>query len=363
MADDQPARIISMAEALNEATTYCLAANPRTYIMGEGVCDPKGIFGTTSGLLERFGPERVVEMPIAENGLTGIAIGSALMGRRPLMVHQRADFALLALEQIFNNAAKIAFLTRSAHRVPLTIRMIIGRGWGQGPEHSQTLDAVFAHIPGLKLALPSTPYEAKGMLISAMEDDGPVILLEHRWSHHVTGHVPQEDYRVSLSGPVQTRHGQDLTIVASSYNMLEAHEAADAMALAGISADVFDLRVPRPLVLDPILQSVRKTGRLLVVDLGWKLFGIGAEVVAQTVESCLHSLKAPPRRLGLPDYPTPSSQSLAAAYYPNSTGIVREAATMLPEAQARLEAAAQAVAKRRAERPVDQPYPGFRGPF
>ena len=271
--------------------------------MGEGVADPKGIFGTTSGLIEEFGPGRVIEMPIAENGLTGIAIGSALLGRRPIMVHQRADFALLALEQILNNGAKAHFLSNGAHRVPLTIRLVIGRGWGQGPAHSQALEPLFAHFPGLKCVLPSTPYEAKGMMIAAVEDDNPVIILEHRWSHHVTSHVPEGTYRVPLSGPAQTRSGDDLTIVASSYNLLEAHEAADAMRTAGIGADVFDLRVLRPLDIAPILDFVRRTGRLIVVDLGWSLYGIGAEILARTVENCLPALKAPPRRLGLPDYP------------------------------------------------------------
>jgi pyruvate dehydrogenase E1 component beta subunit len=184
-------RIISAAAAILEATAQCLAADPRVYLMGEGVADPKGIFGTTLGLIEQFGPDRIIDMPVAENGLTGIAIGSALMGRRPVMVHQRVDFAMLALEQLGNNAAKMFFVSNGAHRVPLTVRMIIGRGWGQGPEHSQALEPVFAHFPGLKVAMPATPYDAKGLLIAAIEDDNPVILLEHRWMHYATAHVPQ----------------------------------------------------------------------------------------------------------------------------------------------------------------------------
>jgi pyruvate dehydrogenase E1 component beta subunit len=363
MLDDPLSRPISMAAALREATEHCLRTDPHVYLMGEGVADPKGIFGTTSGLLAEFGVDRVIEMPVAENGLTGIAIGSALLGRRPIMVHQRADFGLLALEQILNNAAKARFLSNGAHRVPLTIRLIIGRGWGQGPAHSQALEALFAHFPGIKCALPSTPFEAKGMLIAAVEDDDPVILLEHRWSHHVTGHVPAGAYRVPLSGPAQTRQGDELTIVSSSYNMLEAHEAADAMRSAGVTADVFDLRVLRPLEITPILESVRRTGRLIIVDLGWRMYGIGAEIVARVVENCLADLKAPPRRLGLPDYPTPSSRALAASYYPNSVTIMNEVARLIPAAAERLVDAVAIVAARRAELPSDQPYPSFRGPF
>jgi acetoin:2,6-dichlorophenolindophenol oxidoreductase subunit beta len=356
-------RLLSMSAALLEATERCLRTDPRVYLMGEGVADPKGIFGTTSGLAQKFGPQRVVEMPIAENGLTGIAIGSALRGRRPIMVHQRADFMLLALEQLFNNAAKAFFLSNGTHRVPLTIRLIIGRGWGQGPEHSQALEPLFAHMPGLKLALPSTPYEAKGMLIAAVEDENPVVILEHRWSHYITGDVPEGHYTVPLVGPSRAQTGDDVTIVASSYNMLEAAEAVEAMRQAGVSVDLFDLRVLRPLQIDPILESVRRTGRLIVLDLGWVTYGIGAEIVARVTESCLFALKAPPRRLGLPDYPTPCSRSLAAAYYPNSCRIVEVVATMLPGSAARLEAAREAIIVRRGAVPVDTPFPGFRGPF
>jgi pyruvate dehydrogenase E1 component beta subunit len=356
-------RILSAAAAILEATDQCLAADPAVYLLGEGIADPKGIFGTTSGLAAKWGPERVVEMPIAENGLTGVAIGSALMGRRPVMVHQRVDFALLAMEQLFNNAAKTFFVTGGRHRVPLTVRMIIGRGWGQGPEHSQALEAVFAHFPGLKVAMPATPYDAKGMLVAAIEDDNPVILLEHRWMHYATGHVPEERYSTPLSGPQLLRRGDAATVVATSFNVLEAMEAADSMAEAGVAVDLFDLRVVRPLEIAPILASVRRTGRLVVMDTGWKLYGIGAEIVARTVEACFGDLAAPPRRLGLPEYPTPSSRGLVGAYYPSSSQLVSAVAALVPDAASRLEQAAAAIAARRATLPIDSPNPAFRGPF
>jgi pyruvate dehydrogenase E1 component beta subunit len=279
------------------------------------------------------------------------------------MVHQRVDFALLALEQLLNNAAKMYFVTRGIHRVPLTVRMIIGRGWGQGPEHSQALEPLFAHMPGLKVVMPATPYDAKGMLVAAIDDDNPVIILEHRWMHYGTGHVPPERYGVPLIGPQRVREGGDVTIVATSYNLLEAIEAADAMAECGVNADLFDLRVLRPLDITPILESVRRTGRLIVLDTGWMLYGIGAEIAARATEACFTALKAAPRRLGLPEYPTPSSRGLIGVFYPNSMRLIETAAELLPDAATRLSEARATVAKRRAAVPVDVPHPAFRGPF
>jgi len=356
-------RIRTAAAAILEASAQCLRADPRVYVMGEGVADPKGIFGTTLGLIEEFGPSRIIEMPVAENGLTGIAIGSALMGQRPLMVHQRVDFALLALEQLFNNAAKTHFVTNGRHKVPLTVRMIIGRGWGQGPEHSQAMDAVFAHIPGLKVVMPATAYDAKGLLTAAIRDDNPVMILEHRWMHYATGHVPEEPYEVALSGQGHLRNGDDVTIVTSSFATLEALDACDAMRTEGVRADLFDLRVLRPLELSSIFQSVKRTGRVIIVDTGWKMFGVGAEVSAQIVEHCFSSLKAAPIRLGLPDYPTPSSRGLVGEYYPNGLNLVEAVMSLLPDRGDQLLGVGAAMSQIRSNVPIDVPHPAFRGPF
>jgi pyruvate dehydrogenase E1 component beta subunit len=359
----EPTRRIDAASAILEATAQCMETDASVFLMGEGVADPKGIFGTTLGLVGRFGPDRVIEMPVAENGLTGIAIGAALMGRRPVMVHQRVDFALLALEQLLNNAAKTHFVTNGVHKVPLTVRMIIGRGWGQGPEHSQVLDSVFAHAPGLKVVMPSTPFEAKGMMVAAIRDDNPVILLEHRWMHYAEGVVPEGLYETPLIGPALVRQGDDVTIVASSFALLEAMEAVDHMAAAGVSCDLFDLRVVRPLDLSLIIASVRRTGRLVIVDTGWKMFGVGAEIAAQVTEACFADLKASPRRLGLPDHPTPSSRGLASAFYPNAQILTETVAALIPEAAPRLSGPIKALEDLRLSVPVDVPNPAFRGPF
>jgi pyruvate dehydrogenase E1 component beta subunit len=302
-------------------------------------------------------------MPVAENGLTGIAVGTALMGQRPVMTHQRVDFALLCLEQLFNTAAKSHYVTGGKHRVPLTVRMVIGRGWGQGPQHSQSFEAMFAYVPGLKVVMPSTPYEFKGMLHAAIDDDNPVMVLEHRWLHYVTGAVPEGRYVAPLTGPKVVKPGERLTIVATSYMVLEALRAATALEHVGCSVEVIDLRVLRPLNLAPILASVHKTGRLIVCDTGWKQFGVGAEIVASVVEQAFDALKQPPARIGLPDHPTPSSLALAEVYYPDSKDIVEKVgqlcglpAAAIAEARTEVEAARKGV-------PIDKPDPAFKGPF
>ena len=280
--------------------------------------------------------------------MTGVAIGSALMGQRPVLVHQRVDFALLSLEQLFNSAAKSHYVTGGKHRVPLVVRMVIGRGWGQGPQHSQSLEAVFAHVPGLKVVMPSTPGEFKGLLLGSIADDNPVLMLEHRWLHYVTGEVPEGFTSIPVAGPRLAREGRDVTVVASSYMVLEALRAADALSAAGCEAEVFDLRVLRPLDLTAILASVRKTGRLITVDTGWRIGGLGAELVAEITERAFADLKQAPRRIGLPDHPTPSSQPLAAAYYPGSVDLVDAVEAMLALDGSAAEAARQAcIAARR----------------
>jgi acetoin:2,6-dichlorophenolindophenol oxidoreductase subunit beta len=357
------ARIISAAEAIREALDLALAKHADAYLMGEGVADPGGIFGTTKGLVQTYGPQRVVEMPVSENGLTGIAIGSALMGRRPIMTHQRVDFALLSLEQLFNTAAKSHYVTNGAHRVPLTVRMVIGRGWGQGPQHSQSLESLFAYIPGLKVVMPSTPGDFKGMLLASIEDDNPVIFLEHRWLHYVTGQVPAGYHVTALDGPRRVHEGGDTTVVATSYMTLEALRAATALKKRGCRVDLFDLRVLRPLDLSAVFESVRRTGRLIVCDTGWRTLGLGAEIVAQVTEHAFEALKRPPIRIGLPDRPTPSSLALAEAFYPGSVDVIDAVAGLcgLPEADVRA-ARQEAIAARQGV-PIDKPDPAFKGPF
>lgn len=351
-------RDLKFFEAINEAIDLCMAKDPAVYIMGLGVPDPKGIFGTTLGLLQKHGSTRVMDMPTSENGMTGVAIGSALVGMRPIMTHQRMDFALYAIDQIVNQAAKWHYMFGGQTRVPLVIRMIIGRGWGQGPQHSQSLQAWFAHVPGLKVVMPATPYDAKGLLIASVEDDNPVIFIEHRWLYNIFGGVPEGIYRVPLGEARLARVGHDITIVATSYMVLEALRAAEILSDAGIKAEVIDVRTLKPLDRTLIVESVRKTGRLIVVDGAWRTVGFSAEILAIVAEEACSDLKCNPRRVAFPDVPTPTSPALAAHYYPRAIHIINTARTMMgfPE-----QTEEQAGIKH--ETPLDIPDASFTGPF
>jgi acetoin:2,6-dichlorophenolindophenol oxidoreductase subunit beta len=353
----------SLGDAIRDGLTEVALSDPSVIFLAEGVQDPAALFGTLKDLDKHIDQSRLIEMPIAENGLIGIAIGAAMAGKRPVISLQRVEFALLAMEQILNNAAKIHYVSNGLHKVPIVIRMVIGRGWGQGPEHSQSLEAIFSHVPGLKVIMPAFAADAKGMIISAVEDNNPVICLEHRWSHYSSGEVPEGLYRAPLNGPIRVREGGALTVVATSYMTLEAIRAADVLAELGHPVEVLDLRVLRPMNLDPIAESVNRTGRLLTVDTGFKMFGIGAEIAAEITSRCFSSLKAAPVRLGLPDHPTPSSRGLVQGFYPDAARIARNCAEMLglPE-----EIAAKAEARILEDRqglPIDVPDPFFKGPF
>lgn len=322
-------RQLTVGEALREALDLALARDDRVYLMGLGVPDPKGIFGTTVGLAERYGASRVLDMPTAENGMTGVAIGSALVGMRPVMMHQRIDFATLAMEQIVNQAAKWRYAFGGRHSVPLVIRLIVGRGWGQGPQHSQSLQSWFAHVPGLKVVMPATPYDAKGLLLSSIEDDNPVVFIEHRWLHQLHGPVPEGHYLTPL-GPVRRlREGGDVTIAATSYMAVEALRAADVLARGGIEADVLAVTTLRPLDTSAIVESVRRTGRLVVADTSWRSVGFGAELVARVAEEAHGSLRAAPRRLGLYDAPVPTTAALARLSYPGVPELVEAVADVV----------------------------------
>ena len=350
-------RELKFFEAIREALDLTLEKDPSVYIMGLGAPDPKGIFGTTLGLAKKHGNRRVFDIPTSESALTGVAIGSALVGLRPVMSHQRIDFALYSIDQLVNHAAKWRYMFAGKARVPLVIRMIVGRGWGQGAQHSQSLQAWFAHVPGLKVVMPSTAHDAKGLLIASIEDDNPVIFIEHRWLYHVSDHVPEGVYRVPIGKARVVREGREVTIVATSYMTLEALRAAEWLEKKGISAEVIDVRTLRPLDEELILDSIKKTGRLVVADTGWKTLGFGAELVARAAEEALHELKRPPVRIALPDCPTPASPALAASFYPRAVHIFEAAVKMLdrPVEAASLEAVSGT--------PLDIPDMDFRGPF
>jgi acetoin:2,6-dichlorophenolindophenol oxidoreductase subunit beta len=323
------ARVIKYVEALNEAQDLCMAKDPNVFLFGLGVSDPAAIFGSTKNLYQKYGPKRVVDMPVSENAMTGVALGAALAGMRPVMTHIRLEFALLAIDQIVNQAAKWHYMFGGQASVPMVIRLIVGRGWGQGAQHSQSLHSWFAHIPGLKVIMPSTPYDAKGLLVSAIEDNNPVLCIEHRWLYNLTGDVPEGIYKVSLTEPHVIQEGTDVTIVASSYSTIEALEAASDLEKEGISCEVIDLRLLNPLNDTKIIESVKKTGNLIVVDMGWRSGGFAAEIVARVVEKAHTALKNPPMRITLPDLPTPTSRALSNYYYPLPQDIANAARCLM----------------------------------
>ena len=315
-------RQLKFAEAVNEAIDICLERDRSTYLMGLGVPDPIGVFGTTKGLQEKHGRKRVFDMPVAESAMTGVALGSCLVGMRPIMTHMRLEFAMTAMDQICNQAAKWHYMFGGQSKVPMTLRMLIGRGWGQGPQHSQSLHAWFAHIPGLKVVMPSTPHDAKGLLIASIEDDNPVVFFEHRWLHNIHGPVPEGHYTVPLGEPRMVTEGKDVTIVSASYATLDAVKAARTLEQDGIRADIIDLRTLVPRNDAMVLASVRKTGRLVVVDQGTLTGGFAGEIVARVTEQAFDALKAAPIRVTLPDIPTPTTRALSNYYYPTPAHIV-----------------------------------------
>jgi len=310
------ARTITCREALSEAFVQGFEKDPALFMMGCGVPDPKGIFGTTLEVTKRFAPERVFDIPLAENGIAGFAVGAAIAGMHPVVVHQRSDFLLLAMDQIINHAAKWKYMSGGQLPVPLVIRSIVGRGWGQAAQHSQNLHALFAHVPGLYVVLPSDAYDAKGLMLTSLKVKAPVIFIEHRWIHEMTGEVPEAPYEIPFGQASIKRQGSDVTIVAVSHMVSDALKAAALLQKEGISAEVCDLRTLVPLDWETVCASVKKTGRLIVADTGWRSFGASAEIAAGAYEKVGTCLKAPVRRIALPDAPTPCSPALEKMYYP-----------------------------------------------
>jgi pyruvate dehydrogenase E1 component beta subunit len=277
---------------------------------------------TTVGLIDRF-PERVIDTPVSENGITGAAVGAALAGMRPVLVHPRLDFMYYAMDQIANHAANWYYMFGGQVSVPITIWGIINRGGEQAAQHSQALQAMFTHIPGLKVVMPATPYDAKGLLVASIEDNNPVVYIDERWLYEFVGEVPEEIYSVPIGKGIVRKNGKDVTVVATSYMVHEAIKAAESLEEEGIKVEVVDLRSLKPLDENLLFESVKKTGRLVIADGGWKTCGIAAEISARVAESSIFKqLKAPIMRVSLPDTPAPASSALERVYYKKAEDIV-----------------------------------------
>jgi pyruvate dehydrogenase E1 component beta subunit len=320
-------RNLTFVAALREAIDQAMRLDPRVFAIGLDADDKFGVFGSMLGLAH---PDRVLGTPISENAMTGVALGAALCGLRPIHIHLRNDFLLVAMDQIANYVAKWEDMFDRQIRVPLVIRSVIGRGWGCGAQHSQSLHGLFAQIPGLTVVMPSNPYDAKGLLLSAIKDDSPTLFLEHRWLYKNTGFVPEEMYTIPLGKGHRLHEGRSLTVVATS---LAAAHALAACEQQHLDADLIDPRTVKPLDRALILESVARTGRLLVVDYDFPFGGFAAEVCALAAEHALDALRAPPQRLCFPDRGMPASGVLERAYYPTPERIGAIAKRMIAGAE------------------------------
>lgn len=325
-------RTISYVEAIREATAQEMARDDSVIEFGLDVDDPKRIQGTTRGLVEEFGSERVFGTPLSEDAMTGAAIGMALAGLRPIHVHIRMDFVMLAMNQLVNIAAKASYMYGGQVHVPMVVRSMIGKSWGQGAQHSQGLYSFFMHVPGLRVIAPTTPYDAKGGLIASIRDDNPVMYVEHRLLHFQTGQVPEESYKLPFKSRV-TMEGDDITLVGISYMQVECLRAYHYLNDIGIRAEVIDPIWLAPLDIDTIVDSVRKTKRLLVVDNGWTTCGASAEIALQVVERLQGDVDIQVARMGFANTTCPPSPHLENLFYPNERTIASKARDMVEGSQ------------------------------
>ncbi|GAB4420310.1 MAG: transketolase C-terminal domain-containing protein [Bacteriovoracaceae bacterium] len=356
----QNERLITFAEAIREATELAMREDSRVIVLGEGVPDPKAIFETTRGLQEIFGKERVFDTPVSENALSGMIIGMTIQGFKPILVHQRIDFSLLGFDQIVNNAAKWYSMFGGQRSCPIVVRVLVGKGWGQGNQHSQNLQTLYAHIPGLKVIAPSSAFEAKGLLLSAIKDANPVIFIEHRWLHHTISHVPQEVYQLELDQCKIVQEGKDITIVTNSSMYVESLKATQYLESEGVSVELIDLRSIAPLDYSTIKKSLMKTQRLVVVDGSWRHLGIAGEILARVSEDEEVQLKRNPKRITWPDHSIPSSPSLAAEFYPGVLEIYRTSKKMVGEIRRDTE---ELILIEESKKPKDVPDRSYIGPF
>ncbi len=308
---------MNFAQALNNAHVLEMNRDPNIYVAGEDVGVYGGIFGVTAGLLDTFGEKRVRDTPITESAIIGTAVGAASAGLRPVVEMMFVDFIGVALDQLFNQAAKMKYMFGGKARIPMVLRATCGAGIGAAAQHSQCLEALFMHLPGLKVVMPSTPFDAKGLLTASIRDDNPVVFLEHKMLYGIEGEVPEGDYSIPLGQADVKRVGRDVTVVATARMVHTALSAAEKLAADGIDVEVIDPRTLCPLDTDAIITSVKKTHRLVVIHEEVKFCGSGAEIAATVVEEAFDYLDAPIVRLGAPFAPVPFSPALEQAYIPS----------------------------------------------
>jgi len=309
-------RKLNYALAINEAFHQMMSIDSNVFLIGQGVKSPWYVGNAAKDLLSVFGEKRVVDTPVSENSMTGAAVGAALSGMRPIIVHPRMDFMFYAFDPIINQAANWYYMNGGRLPVPVVFWGVINRGGEQAAQHSQALHNMFAHVPGLKVVMPATPFDAKGLMISAIKDDNPVVFIDDRWLHSFEEVVPEDPYDIPIGRGSIKRAGSQVTLVAVSYMVQLALKAADRLAQDGIDVEVVDLRTIKPIDKQIIIKSVEKTGKLVIADVGWKTCGFSAEVSAIVFEEAFEFMKAPVVRVALPDMPAPASASLEKIYYP-----------------------------------------------
>ncbi len=315
-------REITFAQALNEALDYEMSKDPKVVVMGEDVGVYGGIYGVTAGLYDKYGPERVIDTPIAESGFVGTGVGAAATGLlRPVVELMFIDFLGVTFDQIYNQAAKMRYMFGGKAKISMVLRTVCGAGFSAAAQHSQSLHAIFAHVPGLKVVMPSTPYDAKGLLISSIEDDDPVIFIEHKALYAIKGEVPEEPYSIPLGEADVKREGKDVTIVATAAMVHKSLEVAEKLEKDGISVEVVDPRTIVPLDVDTIINSIKKTGKLVVVDEGYPRCGFATDVAALAVNKAFDSLKAPVKIVTPPATPVPFSPVLESEWIPSTEKI------------------------------------------
>jgi pyruvate/2-oxoglutarate/acetoin dehydrogenase E1 component len=319
---------ITYAQALNEALREEMRVDPRVFLMGEDIGHHGGIFRVTKDLIDEFGADRVRDTPISESGFVGLGIGAAMVGMRPVVELLFMDFALVAADQIVNQAAKLRYMAGGTVSVPIVIRAQQGGGRGNGAQHSQSFESWFAQVPGLIVVAPSTPMDAKGLLKSSIREGNPVMFIEHKLLYNTKGDVPESDYSIPIGKAEIKRDGRDITIVSYSRTLLFALEAAEKLAQQGIEAEVIDLRTIEPLDMDAILESIKGTGRLLVVHESHSNCGLGAEIIARVGEQAPDLLIMPARRLGAKHIPIPVAEALENAVLPQTKDIIRAVEAM-----------------------------------
>ena len=318
-------RSLTYAQAIREAHSQLPACDPRVFVIGQGLWSPWYAGGSLEDLDAEFGRGRILDSPVSENAVTGLAVGAALAGMRPIVFHPRMDFMLLAMDPIVNQAANWSYLFAGRVAVPLVVRAVINRGGEQGAQHSQALHAFFMHVPGLKVVMPSTPADAKGLLLAALDDPNPVLYIDDRWLYGTTGPVAEELYVTPIGQAALRRAGRDVTLIGISSMASLAIEAAAELARDGIDAEVIDLRSLKPWDQAMVLDSVRKTGRAVVADPGWRCCGASAEIAATIAAEAFGQLQAPVERVTLLDAPAPTSHTEERAYYPQAGQIAQAA--------------------------------------